>query len=83
MPLNLRPQTGWRSSFSPVSQNRVNQYRGVHADRRTRFDARSARRWGDWSLLEFPTAMLWLDSELLAAEVADESLQEPWDDLWP
>ena len=81
--MNLRPQIGLGSRFSPVSQGRVNQYRGVLANRQTRFDARSARRQGDWSFLGLPTAMLWLDSELLAEEAADETVPQPWDDLWP
>jgi predicted alpha/beta hydrolase len=34
---------------------------GSHADRQSRFDARSRRRYGDWSLLDIPLALLWLD----------------------
>ena len=83
MPTNLRPQIGLRPSFAPVSPGRSNQYRGVLANRQTRFDARSDRRYGDWSFLELPTAMLWLDSELLATEAADDQPPQVWDNLWP
>jgi hypothetical protein len=38
--------------------------RAVNKDRRSRFDARAARRWGDWSpYLEFPFPLLWLDDD--------------------
>jgi hypothetical protein len=48
-------------------------YAGVNADRRSRFDARSARRYGDWGILAIPTATLWFD-ELAVAAAADDEL---------
>ena len=39
----------------------ASSYTGVHADRRRRFDARSARRGGDWFILAVPTPLLWLE----------------------
>lgn len=41
---------------------RYNSLAGANTDRQTRFEARSARRWGDWGILEVPTAILWMDS---------------------
>lgn len=38
-------------------------YAGVNTDRQSRFEARSARRWGDWGILEFPAPLLWLETE--------------------
>ena len=83
MPTNLHLQSGLRPNVSPVSPGRSNQYRGALAKRQTRFDARSDRRYGNWSFLELPTAMLWLDSELLAAEVAEDQPSQVRDNLWP
>ena len=43
------------------SVGRFNAFAGVNTDRRSRFEARSARRWGDWGILAFPLPLLWLD----------------------
>jgi hypothetical protein len=43
---------------------------GSYMNRQTRFDARSRRRYGDWSILEIPTFMLWL-------EEADDEAPDP------
>jgi hypothetical protein len=83
VPINLHPQLGLQTRTSAVSQGQLGQFRGAYADRRTRHDLRSAQRWGDWSILGAPQALLWMDSEILAEEVADETLPQPWDDLWP
>ena len=40
-----------------------NRYRGGNTDRQSRFELRSQRRWGDWGVLEFPSALLWFDDE--------------------
>jgi hypothetical protein len=34
---------------------------GSYADRENRFEARSRRRYGDWSVLDIPTVLLWMD----------------------
>jgi hypothetical protein len=36
---------------------------GAHADRRSRQDARAWRRYGDWSVLDVPTVLLWVDDD--------------------
>jgi hypothetical protein len=38
-----------------------------NAGRQTRFDARSRRRYGDWSALDVPAALLWFEE----AEIED------------
>jgi hypothetical protein len=36
---------------------------GSHANRQSRFEARSRRRYGDWSVLDIPTVLLWMDDD--------------------
>ena len=44
--------------------NTSNPLTGVNTDRQTRFEARAARRWGDWDgYLIFPAPLLWLETE--------------------
>jgi hypothetical protein len=45
------------------AQPRANTYTAGNMDRQTRFQLRSRRRWGDWGVLEFPSALLWFDDE--------------------
>jgi len=56
-----------RQTVSPFGATRndpgTGPYMGVYSDRLRRFEARSARRWGDWSILEFPRPLLWLYNE--------------------
>ena len=48
---------------NPNRGSHPDQYRGGNTTRQSRFDLRSQRRWGDWGLLEFPSALLWFDEE--------------------
>lgn len=34
-----------------------------HITRESRFEARSRRRYGDWSILDVPTVLLWIDDD--------------------
>ena len=66
------------------SSTRASLYAGVNTTRRSRFDARRDRRWGDWGILEFPTPLLWLDAACLAA--VDDVFECPLPgaiDIWP
>lgn len=60
-------------------------YVGINNTRQGKFEARSDRRRGDWSILEFAMPWLWLDAACLAE--ADEGLGCPAPDiiadLWP
>lgn len=60
-------------------------YLGTNVSRKDKFAARSARRWGDWGILEVPTAMLWAEEAcVLAAEEDDPACAEPGiTGLWP
>ncbi len=85
MPNGFRPTINPFSSFQSVSNARVSVYGGINRDRQSRFQARSARRWGDWSILEFPIPVLWLDYEwepLLLDEPA-EFISPVVVELWP
>jgi len=76
MPKQNLPRGGlWNAPRSaPNTGARFNAYAGSNADRQSRFESRSARRWGDWGILNVPTAMLWFDElELAAAADDDES----------
>lgn len=58
---NNRINTSLFSVAGPVRQTRFNL---VNTDRQSRFDARAERRWGNWGgFLEFPTPLLWLETE--------------------
>lgn len=60
-------------------------YAGMNNTRPGKFEGRSDRRWGDWSILEFSLQSLWFDAACLAA--ADEGVACPAPemmlDLWP
>jgi hypothetical protein len=56
-------QVGRSIASSINSRPQVAAYARAYSDRQRRFDARSARRSGDWFILEVPTALLWLDDE--------------------
>jgi hypothetical protein len=47
----------------PLTGLLVRSYPGTYAGRQTRFDARSWRRYGDWSVLGVPAVLLWLDND--------------------
>jgi hypothetical protein len=67
-----------------MGEGRFNGYAGANTDRQRRFEARSARRWGDWGVLAVPPAVLWFD-EIYAAAVIEEELGSPIPpiiDLW-
>lgn len=69
----VRPVSGGRSS-----------YVRAHADRQSLFEARSARRWGDWSILGVPTAILWLDNPCVPTiEDPDGCPEDVIFGLWP
>jgi hypothetical protein len=59
-------------------------YAGINTTRQGKFEARSDRRWGDWSILGLAIPLLWFDAAYLAA--ADDVLGCPDPeiiDLWP
>jgi hypothetical protein len=60
-------------------------YAGMNNTRPGKFEGRSDRRWGDWSILELSLQTLWFDAACLAA--ADEgpgcAAEEIMMDLWP
>lgn len=58
-----RTQVSLFASAQKAPATSARSYIGVNNDRQSRFEARSARRWGDWSILEFPTHLLWLDDD--------------------
>ena len=65
------------------SGSKAGQYAGAHADRKSRFEARSDRRRGDWDF-GIPTWFLWLGDAYLDAVVEAEEFPEPVVvDLWP
>jgi len=72
------------ASTPNLSSSRAGSYVGAHTDRQRRFEARSARRWGDWSILEFPIPLLWLYTEPWLS-VDEEYEFEPTVavELWP
>ncbi len=68
MPLNLNTRTQLRTStFARAPQAKApapaqgSRYLGANTDRQRRFDSRAERRWGNWGMLEVPTALLWMD----------------------
>lgn len=72
-------------NVSTYSSPLVSSYAGVNRDRQSYFEARSARRWGDWGILEVPAPVLWLD-DIFAEAVLEDALIAPLTlavDLWP
>jgi hypothetical protein len=75
-----------RTKISPFfsAQPAPAAYQGINQSRQSRFEARSARRWGDWSILEFPAPVLWLDNGLgLCLYDECEFAQPEVIELWP
>jgi hypothetical protein len=63
---------------------RSGSYRGVNAGRQSRFEARSARRWGDLALLELSAPYLWLENDCVPTlEEPAACALAPIIDLWP
>jgi hypothetical protein len=79
---NNRINTNVFSSTRAVPQTRLNL---VNIDRQSRFDARAERRWGNWGgFLEFPTPLLWLETEPVLCLSDECLLEEPAIiELWP
>src|SRR5579863_10184224 len=85
---NMIPSAANQIRFPAASRNQgqFKSYAGAHANRQSRFEARSARRWGDWGVLGIPTPVLWFDAlyEAAAIEEEDESMMPPpIPGLWP
>ena len=78
---NNRINTNLFSVAGPARQTRFNL---VYTGRQSKFDARAERRWGNWGgFLEFPTPLLWLETEPVVC-FGDECLLEPAIiELWP
>jgi hypothetical protein len=71
------------ATFSGAASN---AYSKLYTGRRGRQQARQWRRNGNWDILAFPTAMLWLDQMCAASAVdADQAVEcaEQMTDLWP
>jgi hypothetical protein len=66
-----------------IASGPFRDYTGANTNRRSRFEARTARRYGDWGILEIPTALLWFDE--IYAELDDDNgfLGPPIIDIWP
>jgi hypothetical protein len=86
MPNGFRPNINPFPPFQNVSaaSARTSGYGGVYVDRTTRFQARCDRRWGNWSMLEVATPILWLGNQ------CEPLLDEPGEfispvvvELWP
>ena len=66
-----------------VAGRSARSYVGAHNDRQSRFEARTARRYGDWGILAIPTSILWFDE--VCAEMFDDNgcFVPVIIDLWP
>lgn len=81
IPMRSTPSIGRGRMPAPMP---AHAYRGSNVDRQSRFESRSARRWGDWGILAVATPLLWLEDEY--AETVEDSLLDsapPITDLWP
>ena len=79
--------TGRAIMGAHTSAARAGKYAGIYSNgRQGRQQARQWRRGGDWEILGFPTALLWLDDVCAAAAVdADDAAEcaAVVTDLWP
>ncbi len=84
---NINVMGGRTMARGSVAARPARSYAKAHTDRRTRFDARASRRYGDWdAFLAFPTALLWLDEIACLETGLDDGngcLEAPLADLWP
>ena len=71
--------------FSSPGATRQTRLNLVNVDRQSRFNARAERRWGNWGgFLEFPTPLLWLETEPVVCFGDECLLEEPANiELWP
>ena len=71
--------------FGAIANTSSPRLGGVNADRQTRFDARAARRWGDWDgYLALATPLLWLETEAALCFDNECGLAPPAViELWP
>jgi hypothetical protein len=79
---NNRINTNLFNSAEPVARTEL----GLSSlNRQSRFDARAERRWGNWGgFLEFPTPLLWLETEPVMCVGNECLLEEPaLIELWP
>jgi hypothetical protein len=85
MPNGVRTSMSPFASAQTVSNARTGSYVGVNTDRQRRFESRAARRYGDWSILEFPTPVLWLDYgwEPILLDEPGEFVVPVLVELWP
>jgi hypothetical protein len=85
MPRDDRGTISPFASAQSVSSSRAGSYVGAHTDRQRRFEARSDRRWGNWSILELPFPLLWLYTEPWLSLYDDDDEIEPSTivELWP
>ena len=79
---NNRINTNLFSSAGPAPRTEL---RLSSLTRQSLFDARCERRWGNWGgFLEFPTALLWLETEPVVCFGDECVLEEPAIiELWP
>jgi len=56
---------------------------GANLTRQGKYDARAARRWGDWGILEVPTALLWFDEACALLDDQGACMEQAMMDLWP
>lgn len=77
--LGKRPLPVTSTARPPAAAVQPYKYVGANADRRLRFDSRADRRWGDWSILELQTPLLWLEADaLLEDSLLDQAIIDPW-----
>ena len=66
----LFPQAQVRRAVPGRSAVQFGSYAGVNITRQDRSQARELRRWGDWSYLDVPTPVLWLDDPFVVSPFA-------------
>ena len=68
-----------------IANASARSYMLSNVDRRRRFEARAARRWGDWDdFLVFPAPLLWLEAEPALCVNDEFAFVEPVViELWP
>jgi hypothetical protein len=70
MPNNISSQARVRGVASNRSAVQLSNYTGVNTTRQDRSQARELRRRGDWSYLEVPAPVLWLDDPFVVSPFA-------------
>lgn len=82
MPNSLVIGGGALTRGGGISSRPAAHLAGANKTRQGKYDARAARRWGDWGILELPAALLWFDEACALLDDDGTCLPQAINDIW-